>query len=119
MSEATEEDDDAVAGAGDDPAASVAALGANGGGSNGLSGGQEPAKKKRKKKAGAAAAAAAALLPSISSLCNPNEQATMTEPDRLGPCSPGTAVKLQGIVWQETDKGKETSGVIVLLNRNT
>ena len=29
----------------------------------------------------------------------------MTEPDSLGPCEPGTAVKLQGIVWQETDKG--------------
>ena len=30
----------------------------------------------------------------------------MTEPESLGPCEPGTAVKLQGIVWQETDKGK-------------
>ena len=30
---------------------------------------------------------------------------TMTEPESLGPCEPGTAVKLQGIVWQETDKG--------------
>ena len=29
----------------------------------------------------------------------------MTEPESLGPCEPGTAVKLQGIVWQETDKG--------------
>ena len=34
-----------------------------------------------------------------------NEVGTMTEPDSLGPCEPGTAVKLQGIVWQETDKG--------------
>ena len=25
---------------------------------------------------------------------NPNEMATMTEPDKLGPCEPGTAVKL-------------------------
>jgi hypothetical protein len=32
---------------------------------------------------------------------------TMTEPESLGPCEPGTAVKLQGIVWQETDKGKD------------
>ena len=32
----------------------------------------------------------------------------MTEFDNLGPCEPGTAVKLQGIVWHETDKGKET-----------
>lgn len=29
----------------------------------------------------------------------------MTEPESLGNCEPGTAVKLQGIVWQETDKG--------------
>ena len=36
---------------------------------------------------------------------NCNEVATMTDPDSLGPCEPGTAVKLQGIVWQETDKG--------------
>ena len=34
------------------------------------------------------------------------EQGTMTDPESLGPCEPGTAVKLQGIVWQETDKGK-------------
>ena len=37
---------------------------------------------------------------------NSNEIGTMTDPDSLGPCEPGTAVKLQGIVWQETDKGK-------------
>lgn len=36
---------------------------------------------------------------------NGSEMATMTEPDSLGPCEPGTAVKLQGIVWQETEKG--------------
>ena len=36
---------------------------------------------------------------------NCNEVSTMTDPDSLGPCEPGTAVKLQGIVWQETDKG--------------
>jgi len=36
-----------------------------------------------------------------------NEAATMTEPESLGPCEPGTAVRLQGIVWQETDKGKQ------------
>ena len=41
-----------------------------------------------------------------SSLCQPNEQATMTDPDRLGPCEPGTAVKLQGVVWQESDRGE-------------
>ena len=41
-----------------------------------------------------------------SEILNPNEMATMTEPDNLGPCEPGTAVKLQGVVWKETDKGK-------------
>ena len=44
-----------------------------------------------------------------------SEAATMTEPDSLGPCEPGTAVKLQGIVWQETDKG----GTYVLYNSYT
>ena len=39
---------------------------------------------------------------------NFNEVSTMTEPDSLGPCEPGTAVKLQGIVWQETDKGTQS-----------
>ena len=38
-----------------------------------------------------------------------SEAATMTEPESLGPCEPGTAVKLQGIVWQETDKGGKIS----------
>jgi len=30
---------------------------------------------------------------------------TITEPDCLGPCEPGTSVTLEGIVWQETDGG--------------
>lgn len=53
--------------------------------------------------------------PPISSLCSPNERATMTEPDNLGPCEPGTAVKLQGIVWQETDRGKKNHHVLKLI----
>lgn len=28
---------------------------------------------------------------------------TMTEPDCLGPCEPGTSVTLEGIVWHETE----------------
>ena len=35
----------------------------------------------------------------------------MTEPESLGNCEPGTAVKLQGIVWQETDKGGKTKSL--------
>ena len=31
---------------------------------------------------------------------------TMTEPECLGPCEPGTAVTLEGIVWHETEGGK-------------
>lgn len=30
---------------------------------------------------------------------------TITEPECLGPCEPGTSVTLEGIVWQETDGG--------------
>ncbi|XP_064475234.1 zinc finger protein 608-like [Ornithodoros turicata] len=30
---------------------------------------------------------------------------TITEPDCLGPCEPGTSVTLEGIVWQETHGG--------------
>lgn len=30
---------------------------------------------------------------------------TITEPDHLGPCEPGTSVTLEGIVWHETDGG--------------
>ena len=29
-----------------------------------------------------------------------------TEPEHLGPCEPGTAVGLEGIVWKETDNGE-------------
>jgi hypothetical protein len=38
--------------------------------------------------------------------------ATLTEPEMLGPCEPGTAVNLEGIVWHETDTGMRyiTSG---------
>ncbi|XP_064619857.1 zinc finger protein 608-like isoform X2 [Lineus longissimus] len=30
---------------------------------------------------------------------------TITEPECLGPCEPGTSVSLEGIVWQETENG--------------
>ena len=33
------------------------------------------------------------------------DAATLTEPDHLGPCEPGTGVNLEGIVWHETDSG--------------
>jgi hypothetical protein len=36
---------------------------------------------------------------------------TLTEPEMLGPCEPGTAVNLEGIVWHETDTGELLSRV--------
>ena len=35
------------------------------------------------------------------------DMSTLTDPDCLGPCEPGTSVNLEGIVWHETDQGKE------------
>ena len=34
------------------------------------------------------------------------EAGTVTEPESLGPCEPGTAINLDGIVWNETKGGK-------------
>lgn len=42
--------------------------------------------------------------------------ATETEPDCLGPCEPGTHVNLDGIVWQETENGREKIHNICYLN---
>ena len=33
------------------------------------------------------------------------DASTVTEPEMLGPCEPGTPVNLDGIVWHETDTG--------------
>merc|ERR1719347_1448574 len=33
------------------------------------------------------------------------DASTLTEPENLGPCEPGTQVNLEGIVWHETDTG--------------
>ncbi|CAG0912547.1 unnamed protein product [Notodromas monacha] len=38
-----------------------------------------------------------------SDACVGTSVGTVTEPDCLGPCEPGTSVILEGIVWQETD----------------
>ncbi len=35
------------------------------------------------------------------------DMGTMTEPDCLGPLDPGTSVTLEGIVWHETENGKQ------------
>ena len=55
--------------------------------------------------AGSSSSSAPASPPPSTSL-GANEMATMTDPDSLGPCQPGTAVKLEGIVYHQTDKGE-------------
>ena len=38
-------------------------------------------------------------------VCVGTSVGTITEPDHLGPCEPGTSVTLEGIVWHETEGG--------------
>lgn len=42
---------------------------------------------------------------SMVDVCVGTSIGTITEPDCLGPCEPGTSVTLEGIVWHETDGG--------------
>jgi hypothetical protein len=42
----------------------------------------------------------------VSDVCIGTSVGTITEPDCLGPCEPGTSVTLEGIVWHETEGGK-------------
>lgn len=44
---------------------------------------------------------------------NTSDVALSTEPECLGPCEPGTSVNLEGIVWQETEDGKDTADVSI------
>ena len=44
------------------------------------------------------------------------DAATLTEPEWLGPCEPGTAVNLEGIVWHETDAGRISITNIVIFD---
>jgi len=39
-------------------------------------------------------------------VCVGTSVGTVTDPDCLGPCEPGTSVTLEGIVWHETEGGK-------------
>ncbi|XP_011314594.1 zinc finger protein 608 isoform X2 [Fopius arisanus] len=41
----------------------------------------------------------------MSDVCVGTSVGTITEPECLGPCEPGTAVTLEGIVWHETEGG--------------
>jgi len=42
----------------------------------------------------------------VSDVCVGTSVGTITEPDCLGPCEPGTSVTLEGIVWNETEGGQ-------------
>lgn len=41
----------------------------------------------------------------VADACVGTSVGTITEPDCLGPCEPGTSVTLEGIVWHETEGG--------------
>ncbi|PSN46702.1 Zinc finger protein 608 [Blattella germanica] len=45
------------------------------------------------------------LLQDMLDVCVGTSVGTITEPDCLGPCEPGTSVTLEGIVWHETEGG--------------
>lgn len=44
-------------------------------------------------------------LQDVADVCIGTSVGTITEPDCLGPCEPGTSVTLEGIVWHETEGG--------------
>lgn len=47
-----------------------------------------------------------ASTPTTVDVCVGTSVGTVTEPDCLGPCEPGTSVTLEGIVWHETESGE-------------
>ncbi|XP_050324036.1 mucin-19 isoform X3 [Bactrocera neohumeralis] len=50
-------------------------------------------------------AASSTLAKEMVDICIGTSVGTITEPDCLGPCEPGTSVTLEGIVWHETEGG--------------
>jgi len=40
------------------------------------------------------------------------DASTLTDPDCLGPCEPGTSVVLEGLVWAESNNGMYTQPVV-------
>ena len=44
------------------------------------------------------------------------EVGTLTEPESLGPCEPGTTINLDGIVWNETKGGTNSSTLVKFLS---
>ena len=45
-----------------------------------------------------------------------NDQSSVTDESSFGSCEPGTSVVLQGIVWNETDKGKTKKNNFILFD---
>ena len=45
---------------------------------------------------------------------NTADQSSVTDESSFGSCEPGTSVILQGIVWNETDKGTQLDRISVL-----
>jgi len=43
------------------------------------------------------------------------DASTLTDPDCLGPCEPGTSVVLEGLVWAESNNGMYTQRLNQLL----
>ena len=41
------------------------------------------------------------------------DASTLTDPDCLGPCEPGTSVILEGLVWAESNNGTYFTRIIV------
>ena len=41
------------------------------------------------------------------------DASTLTDPDCLGPCEPGTSVVLEGLVWAESNNGIYSQPVIL------
>jgi len=62
---------------------------------------KSPPAKRAKHEAGASGTGGKEMV----DICIGTSVGTITEPDCLGPCEPGTSVTLEGIVWHETEGG--------------
>lgn len=50
-------------------------------------------------------------------MCVGTSVGTITEPECLGPCEPGTSVTLEGIVWHETEGGEPQFRFTLVIQR--
>lgn len=56
----------------------------------------------------------ASLFQDMSDVCVGTSVGTITEPECLGPCEPGTSVTLEGIVWHETEGGEHLLQTVIV-----